>query len=200
MLQVPHLLILAPETLMRALELLNYLGSLDDDGNLTEFGVEMSNFPLDPQFAKALMISTKYHVSEEMLSIIAMLNVPNPFIRPNTDRKNADAAKAQFEHEDGDHLTLLNAYQMYKENEGDSQWAFANYLNVRSLKQADNVRKQLERYLYRSSEYVAPIKLDDKTYYANIRKALTCGFFMQVAHLEKNGKYFTSKDNQVSFC
>ena len=26
----------APETLMRALELLNYLGALDDEGNLTE--------------------------------------------------------------------------------------------------------------------------------------------------------------------
>ena len=26
----------APETLMRALELLNYLGALDDDGNLTK--------------------------------------------------------------------------------------------------------------------------------------------------------------------
>jgi hypothetical protein len=28
----------APETLMRALELLNYLGAIDDDGNLTEVG------------------------------------------------------------------------------------------------------------------------------------------------------------------
>ena len=28
----------APETLMRALELLNYLAALDDDGNLTELG------------------------------------------------------------------------------------------------------------------------------------------------------------------
>ncbi len=28
----------APETLMRALELLNYLGALDDEGNLTEVG------------------------------------------------------------------------------------------------------------------------------------------------------------------
>ena len=26
----------APETLMRALELLNYLGALDDNGNMTE--------------------------------------------------------------------------------------------------------------------------------------------------------------------
>jgi HrpA-like RNA helicase len=31
----------APETLMRALELLNYLGALDDDGNLTEIGSQV---------------------------------------------------------------------------------------------------------------------------------------------------------------
>lgn len=32
----------APETLMRALELLNYLGAIDDDGNLSEVGVATS--------------------------------------------------------------------------------------------------------------------------------------------------------------
>jgi len=39
----------APETIMRALELLNYLSALDDEGNLTELGKVMSDFPLDPQ-------------------------------------------------------------------------------------------------------------------------------------------------------
>ena len=39
----------APETLMRALELLNFLAALDDDGNLTPLGSMMSEFPLDPQ-------------------------------------------------------------------------------------------------------------------------------------------------------
>ena len=32
----------APETLMRALELLNYLAALDDDGNLTELGTKVN--------------------------------------------------------------------------------------------------------------------------------------------------------------
>lgn len=36
-----------------------------------------------------------------------------------------------------------------------------------------------------------------KDYYINIRKALVSGFFMQVAHLERNGHYVTAKDNQV---
>ena len=34
---------------MRALELLNYLAALDDEGNLTVLGGTMADFPLDPQ-------------------------------------------------------------------------------------------------------------------------------------------------------
>ncbi|KAJ7448199.1 P-loop containing nucleoside triphosphate hydrolase protein [Mycena galericulata] len=43
----------APETLMRALELLNYLSALDDDGNLTKLGRMMAEFPLEPQKKEA---------------------------------------------------------------------------------------------------------------------------------------------------
>ena len=39
----------APETIMRALELLNYLAALDDDGNMTPLGAIMAELPLDPQ-------------------------------------------------------------------------------------------------------------------------------------------------------
>ena len=64
----------APETLMRALELLNYLGALDDDGNMTELGAIMAEFPLDPQLAKMLVSSTEFNCSNEILSITAMLS------------------------------------------------------------------------------------------------------------------------------
>merc|ERR1712151_797989 len=47
----------APETLMRALEQLNYLGALDDEGDLTELGRQMSEFPLDPQLARIIIMS-----------------------------------------------------------------------------------------------------------------------------------------------
>jgi len=64
----------APETLMRALELLNYLAALDDDGNLTDLGAIMSEFPLDPQLAKMLIASCQHNCSNEILSITAMLS------------------------------------------------------------------------------------------------------------------------------
>ncbi|KAJ7559137.1 hypothetical protein O6H91_04G072000 [Diphasiastrum complanatum] len=64
----------APETLMRALELLNYLAALDDDGNLTKLGELMSEFPLDPQMSKMLVVSPEFNCSNEILSITAMLS------------------------------------------------------------------------------------------------------------------------------
>ena len=38
----------APETLMRALEQLNYLGAIDKEGELTEIGELMADLPIDP--------------------------------------------------------------------------------------------------------------------------------------------------------
>ena len=64
----------APETLMRALELLNYLAAIDDDGELTELGSMMAEFPLDPQLAKMVIASCDYTCSNEVLSITAMLS------------------------------------------------------------------------------------------------------------------------------
>lgn len=67
-------LLTAPETLMRALELLNYLAALDDDGELTELGSMMAEFPLDPQLAKMVIASCDFTCSNEILSITAMLS------------------------------------------------------------------------------------------------------------------------------
>lgn len=54
--------------------MLNYLGALDDDGELTELGSMMSEFPLDPQLAKMVIASTDHSCSNEILSITAMLS------------------------------------------------------------------------------------------------------------------------------
>ena len=59
---------------MRALELLNYLNALNDNGDLTELGSMMAEFPLDPQLAKMVIASTDFNCSNEALSIVAMLS------------------------------------------------------------------------------------------------------------------------------
>jgi len=187
----------APETLMRALELLNYLAALDDDGNLTELGAMMAEFPLDPQLSKLLISSTEFNCSNEILSIVAMLSVPQCFVRPNEAKKASDDAKLRFAHIDGDHLTLLNVYHAFKQHMEDPQWSYDNFVNYRSLKSADNVRQQLSRIMDRFNLKRTSTEFTSSSYYVNIRKALVSGYFMQVAHLERSGNYLTIKDSQV---
>ena len=52
----------APETLMRALEQLNYLGALDDEGDLTPEGRRMSEFPIDPVLSRILLTASSTYL------------------------------------------------------------------------------------------------------------------------------------------
>lgn len=191
----------APETLMRALEELNYLACLDDDGNLTPLGRLASEFPLDPALAVMLISSPEFYCSNEILSITALLSVPQIFVRPASQRKRADEMKNLFAHPDGDHLTLLNAYHAFKSpeaQENPKQWCHDHFLSLRSLQSADNVRMQLLRIMEREELEMISTPFEDKKYHENIRRALCAGFFMQVAKKEPQGKsvYTTVKDNQ----
>ncbi len=66
---------------MQALEDLDYLAALDDDGNLSEVGIIMSELPLEPPLAKALIASCEFDCVNELLTIAAMLT--------GTDRSHA---------------------------------------------------------------------------------------------------------------
>lgn len=191
----------APETLMRALEELNYLACLDDEGELTALGKLASEFPLDPALAVMLISSPEFYCSNEILSLTALLSVPQLFNRPASARKRADEMKNLFAHEDGDHLTMLNVYHAFKSpaaQENPKQWTHDHFLSYRALQQADNVRLQLKRIMEREEIELISTPFNDKNYYSNIRRALVSGFFMQVAKRESSGKtYVTVKDNQT---
>lgn len=141
----------------------------------------MAEFPLDPCLAKMLICSSDLGCSNEILSITAMLSVPNVFLRPNAQRQQADTAKAAFAHPDGDHLTLLNVYHAYKTNcydkDSASNWCWQNYLSLRALQQADNVRQQLSRTMEKFDLDLVSNQFEgnERRYYENISRAITCG-------------------------
>ena len=189
----------APETLMRALEELNFLACLDDDGELTHLGRLASSFPLDPALAVMLISSPEFYCSNEILSLTALLSVPQIFVRPASARKRADEMKNMFAHPDGDHMTMLNVYHAFKGQEAQAnpkQWCHDHFLSLRALQSADNVRKQLKMIMEREELDLVSTPFEDKKYYENIRRALVAGFFMQVAMREATGKTYVTVDLQ----
>jgi len=65
------------------------------------------------------------------------------------------------------------------------------------MKSADNVRSQLARIMKRLNLSLVSTEFNSPQYYLNIKKSLATGFFMKVAHLQRQGHYLTIKDNQV---
>jgi pre-mRNA-splicing factor ATP-dependent RNA helicase DHX15/PRP43 len=70
-------------------------------------------------------------------------------------------------------------------------------VNFRSLQSADSIREQLARIMRKLSLPLNSTDFNSSEYYVNLRRCLSSGLFMQVAHLQKQGHYLTVKDNQV---
>ena len=135
-----------PESLMRALEQLYALGALNDRGELTKMGRRMAEFPVDPMMSKVLIASERFGCSNEVLTIVAMMSVgASVFYRPKDKAVHADNAKMNFARGGGgDQLALMRCYDEWVETGYSTQWCFENYLQVRNLNKARDIREQLE--------------------------------------------------------
>jgi pre-mRNA-splicing factor ATP-dependent RNA helicase DHX15/PRP43 len=143
----------------------------------------MSEFPLDPTLSKVIIAASDLKCLNEAATIVAMLNVPNVFLRPKECQAEADAAKARFSHEDGDHLTLLNLFNAYKLKKENPDWCYDHFVNFRGMKAANDVRDQLLQIAVKQGLKIQSRPMTDPEYYPTIRKAILAGFFLQVAHL-----------------
>lgn len=129
---------------MQALEELDYLAALDNDGNLSEMGIIMSELPLEPQMAKTVLASCEFDCVSEVVIIAAMLAgippslpvqkiyrkcfehrfdlgiflAPSCILVPPVQQKPAlTQCHTKFRHPEGDHFTLINIYKAFKQSQ-----------------------------------------------------------------------------------
>ncbi len=60
--------------------------------------------------------------SQEVLTIVSMLSVPNVFYRPPDKADEADAKREKFSVPESDHLTLLNTFLQWKMSGYSAIW------------------------------------------------------------------------------
>ncbi|XP_071388809.1 putative pre-mRNA-splicing factor ATP-dependent RNA helicase DHX32 [Centroberyx affinis] len=194
-----------PEGLMQALEELDYLAALDDDGNLSEMGIIMSEFPLEPQMAKTLLASCEFDCVNEVVTIAAMLAAPSCFMAPSAElRPEAAQCHMRFQHPEGDHFTLINIYKAFKQSQQDPYCSVEKfcqdfYLNHTALLKADALRTELTDTLRRIELPISMPAFGSRTNTLNIKRALLAGFFMQVARdVDGSGNYFILTHKHVA--
>lgn len=159
----------------------------DDEGLLTRLGRKMADFPMEPSLAKVLIAATDLGCSDEILSIVAMLNLPTIFYRPKEKQQQADQKKAKFHDPHGDHLTLLNVYNAWKQSGFSAPWCFENFIQARSMKRAKDVRDQIIRIMERYRHPIVSCGRDTQ----KVRQALCAGFFRNSARKDPQEGYKT---------
>ncbi|KXL41316.1 hypothetical protein M433DRAFT_157982 [Acidomyces richmondensis BFW] len=162
------------------------LGALTNLGDLTDLGLQMTRFPMDPSLAKLVILSsTTYTCSEEILTIVAMLSVPSVFYRPKERLEESDAAREKFFVHDSDHLTLLTVYQQWVANGMRDAWCVKHFLHPKALHRAREIREQIRDIMISSHMQLTSCGYDLDI----VRECICSGFYHQAARRKGLGEY-----------
>ena len=167
------------------------LGALDNLGELTELGRKMSAFPMDPSLSKLLITAEQYGCSEEMITIVSMLSVPNVFYRPKERQDEADAQREKFWVHESDHLTYLQVYSAWKSNGYSDGWCIKHFLHAKSLRRAKEIRGQLMDIVKLQKMELISCGMD----WDIIRKCICSGYYHQAARYKGSGEYINLRTN-----
>ncbi|EEC48810.1 predicted protein [Phaeodactylum tricornutum CCAP 1055/1] len=186
------------DALIRALEQLYALGALNDRGELTKLGRRMAEFPLDPMLSKSVIVSEKYECTSEVLSTVAMLSLgASVFYRPKEKAVHADTARLNFARGGGgDHIALLRCYSEWAASDFSPSWCFENFVQVKNIKKARDIREQLAGLCDRVEIDHTVSNSDD---FDATLKTITAGFFYNIAKLGRTGEYQTAKQHKTVY-
>ncbi|XP_017860271.1 PREDICTED: probable ATP-dependent RNA helicase DHX35 [Drosophila arizonae] len=177
------------KNLLSALETLYALDAIDEQGQLTRpVGFLLAELPFSAMLSKMLYISGQMGCSEEIITIIAMLQVQSVFSRPASAaaQQSGRIAHRHFEVAEGDLITLLNVHSAFVEEGMTKEFCGQYYLIYRNLKRACELREQLLN-LARNKYGIAIFSCKGDV--EIVCKCITAGFFTQVAYLHHSGVY-----------
>ncbi|XP_010741427.1 ATP-dependent RNA helicase DHX33 [Larimichthys crocea] len=185
----------SPEAVRSAVDHLELLGAVEKkEGQvfLTALGKKMASFPLEPRYAKTILLSPDYSCSEEILSIVSLLSVDTVLYNPPARREEVLAARKKFSSSEGDHMTLLNIYRAFKKVSGNKEWCRENFVNSRNMGLVKEVQAQLRDICLKLN-----LKLEScGAETGNVRRCLAHGMFVNAAELQPDGSYLALDTHQ----
>jgi ATP-dependent RNA helicase DHR2 len=198
------------EAIEKALIHLHFLGALADDGSLTTAGAQMARFPLPAALGAVLLASTRpeYDCLIEVIDIVSCITSGDDIflqIQSEEDQEDAAAARAEVQRREGDLLTYLTVIQQYTaENADRPGWCRKKKINIRNMKQALNIRRQL-RGMCVKSKLLSDLPPPDPQPFVPLAperaelvlKCFLRGFALKTAMLAPDASYVTVHGKHV---
>jgi ATP-dependent helicase HrpA len=182
-----------PAAISHGFALLQELGALDEQRELTPLGRDLARLPIDPTIGRMLLQSQHEHATRELLIIAAGLSIQDPRDRPLDQKEAAAAAHKRFNDPKSDFLALLNIW-----NAVHDQWDklrtqnarrkfcrqhFLSYLRMREW-------QDLYNQLHDALESLGTLKLNESNAaYDAIHRSILAGLTGHVARREERNSY-----------
>jgi ATP-dependent helicase HrpA len=98
--------------------LLNELGAVDDDNELTPIGRELAHLPLDPRVGRMILEARERQSLSEVLIIASALSGQDVRDRPIDQQQNADAKHKPFDDEKSEFIGTVKLWHWIEEGRG----------------------------------------------------------------------------------
>jgi ATP-dependent helicase HrpA len=95
--------------------LLQELGAVNDQYELTRMGRELAKLPMDPRLGRMLLQAKKENALSELLVIVSALSIQDPRERPLDKKAESEAAQVRFFDEKSDFVSYLKLWTFFDE-------------------------------------------------------------------------------------
>jgi ATP-dependent helicase HrpA len=182
-------------------DLLQELGALDEERNLTPLGRRLARLPVDPTVGRMLLEAVKEGCLKEVLVIASGLSVQDPRERPEEAKEAADLMHRKFDDPRSDFLALLNIWKAYDEQaEKLSQrqmrkFCKEHFLSYIRMREWMDIHSQLEQEMREMAELHEATA--DAEYF-QIHRALLAGLLGNVAMRDEGNHYIATHNRKAS--
>ncbi|KAL8550628.1 hypothetical protein ACS0TY_009159 [Phlomoides rotata] len=180
------------EALEDALKQLYLIDAIDEDGSITSLGKTMAELPLEPSLSRTLLEANERGCLSQALTVAAMLSAETTLLLGQSKsfekkRKHTPSNPSNLPQGSGwgDHIQLLQIYELWHQTDYSIDWCKENNLQVRGMMFVKDVRKQLSQIMQKIAKGNMDVKTSKKRKeeqdYGVLRKALCSGFSNQLA-------------------
>ncbi|MCX6905591.1 MAG: ATP-dependent RNA helicase HrpA, partial [Verrucomicrobia bacterium] len=149
--QFPFLDPPSPQAIQGAYQLLQELGAINEQLELTVLGRDLAWLPVDPAIGRMIIEAQEEKALSEVLVIAAGLSIQDPRERPLEKRETAETAHRRFQHPQSDFLALLNIWDAFHDTWESlrtqnqlRKFCKANFLSFVRMREWVDIHAQLE--------------------------------------------------------
>uniref|UniRef100_A0A0D9V650 Uncharacterized protein n=1 Tax=Leersia perrieri TaxID=77586 RepID=A0A0D9V650_9ORYZ len=144
-----------PETVKNAITVLQDLGALTQDEQLTELGEKLGTLPVHPSTSKMLLFGILMNCLDPALTLACAADYRDPFLLPVApdERKRASAAKVELASLYGGYsdqlavVAALDCWRRAKDRGQEAQFCSKYFVSSNTMHMLSNMRKQLQNEL-----------------------------------------------------